>query len=290
MPLPSDLPIVDHHCHLSPTGEGVAAAQRFRSAGGTHLFLATQNYEGRAPSSLSDYVRQFEVTESLAQQVHREVGVVVYPVVAPYPIDLLHAATSIGIPAALELQRGALDLAGRWVRERRAVAIGEVGRPHFEVDAAARDASDEAFLYALAMARDADCPAVVHCEDLDADGYREIASLARSVNLSPHRVIKHYARKYVPEPDRAGIAPSFLARRELVDRALSDPAPWFLETDFLDDPARPGAVLDLATVPRRARAIAERSADALDRLRIPFVESIRQVYGWAPEMGGEPRP
>jgi len=285
VPFPSDLPVVDHHCHLSPTGEGVAAARRFHSAGGTHLFLATQNYAGRPPSSVADYAQQFEVTERLGRQIHDEIGVVVYSVVAPYPIDLVHVSSSIGLPAALDLQRAALDLAGRWVREHRAVAIGEVGRPHFEVDAATRAACDEAFRHALEVARDSDCPAVVHCEDLDADGYRAIAALGRAAGLPAHRLIKHYARRYVAESDRAGVAPSFLARRELVDRALADPGPWFLETDFLDDPARPGAVLDLATVPRRARAIAERSAGAVEQLRIPFVDSIRQVYGWAPEIG-----
>ncbi|MFZ0699074.1 MAG: TatD family hydrolase [Thermoplasmata archaeon] len=285
MPFPSDLPVVDHHCHLSPSGEGVAAARRFRSAGGTHLFLTTQNYEGRPPNSLSDYARQFEVTEDLARRIREEVGVSVYSVVAPYPIDLVHVSTTIGLPAALELQRSALDLAGRWVRERRAVAIGEVGRPHFEVDAATRAACDEAFHHALEVARDSDCPAVVHCEDLDANGYREIAALARAAHLPAHRLIKHYARQYVGETERAGVTPSFLARRELVGRALADPGPWFLETDFLDDPSRPGAVLDLATVPRRAHAIAERSPESAERLRIPFVESIRRVYGWAPEVG-----
>ena len=50
LPLPADLPIVDHHCHLSPSGEGIRAAQRFRAAGGTHLFLTTQNYETGYPA------------------------------------------------------------------------------------------------------------------------------------------------------------------------------------------------------------------------------------------------
>ena len=65
---------------------------------------------------------------------------------------------------------------------------------------------------------------------------------------------------------------------------LRDASPWFLETDFLDDPARPGAVLDLATVPRRALAIAEAAPDGAERLRIPFVESVQKVYGWRPEV------
>ena len=279
MPLPRGLPIVDHHCHLSPSGEGVAAARRFRAAGGSHLFLATQNYGPAVPRSLEEYRTQFETTERLAASVRASTGVVVLTVVAPYPIDLVHAAPLIGVPAALELQERALDLAGGWVRERRAVAIGEVGRPHFPVAEELRGPIESVFRHALEVAREAQCPVVVHSTDLDAAGYRELSAQAREVGVPPEHVVKHYARSRVPPGDRGGVVPSYLARRELVRDVAGDPGPWFLETDFLDDPSRPGAVLDLATIPRRARAFAERSPDAEAALAVPFVESVERVYG-----------
>jgi TatD-related deoxyribonuclease len=279
VPLPRGLPIVDHHCHLSPSGEGVAAARRFRAAGGTHLFLATQNYGPAVPRSLEEYRAQFETTERLAASVRASTGVVVLTVVAPYPIDLVHAAPLIGVPAALELQERALDLAGGWVRERRAVAIGEVGRPHFPVAEELRGPIESVFRHALEVACDVGCPVVVHSTDLDAAGYRELSAQAREVGVPPEHVVKHYARSRVPPGDRGGVVPSYLARRELVRDVAGDPGPWFLETDFLDDPSRPGAVLDLATIPRRARAFAERSPDAEAVLAVPFVESVERVYG-----------
>jgi len=288
--LPRGLPVVDHHCHLSPDGEGIRAAERFRSAGGTHLFLATQNYARSTPTSLDDYERQFRTTELLARQVHEGTGVVVYPVVAPYPVDLVEASRSLGVAPALELHRSALDLAGRWVRERRAVALGEVGRPHFSIPPEIAEASGEAFRHALTVARDVGCPVVVHSDDLDRDGYAKIASEARAAGLPVERVVKHYARHRVDAQESSGVVPSYLARRELVRDVAGDPAPWFLETDFLDDPARPGAVLDLATVPRRARALSEANPEASDRLWNPFVRSVQRVYGWSPEVadGGAP--
>lgn len=289
MPLPPDLPIVDHHCHLSPSGEGVAAARRFRAAGGTHLFLATQNYGPGPPRSLADYARQFETTGALADRVRRDTGVVAYPVLAPYPVDLVDAVPALGADAALEIHTAAIDLAAKWVREGRAVALGEVGRPHFPVTDAVREVVSRAFDHALAAARDADCPVVVHSDDLDGGGYRALAADAGRAGLPTHRVVKHYARTKVAPQERGGIVPSYLARRELVAAALPDDAPWFLETDFLDDAARPGAVLDLATVPRRAIALADRSRETVDRLYVPFVESIERVYGWRPEPLAEAR-
>lgn len=289
MPLPRGLPVVDHHCHLSPHGEGVVAALRFRKAGGTHLFLTTQNYEAGVPRSLGDYRNQFETTERLAHRIRDETGVVVYTVVAPYPVDLIAAGETLGLPAALELHCAALDLAGTWVRERRAVALGEVGRVHFPVSAEVAATVDTAFRHSFEVARDVACPLVVHSADLDSAGFRELAERAKEVGLPPGRVVKHFARSRVARGDRAGVVPSYLARRELVREVRNDGAPWFLETDFLDDPMRPGAVLDLATVPRRARAISD-EPDGANRLFIPFVDSVEKVYGWRPEVPDINRP
>jgi TatD-related deoxyribonuclease len=284
MPLPPDLPIVDHHCHLSPTGQGVGAAQRFRAAGGTHLFLTTQQYTPGVATTVEGYREQFETTESLGARITADLGIQVYLVVAPYPIDLIRSQESLGLAGAVSLARGAIDLAGRWVEDQRAVALGEVGKAHFVVSPQVEDALDEVFRYALGVARDVNCPAVVHCADLTADGYRELAQVAAQSSFPVHRLIKHYARSVVASELRGGITPSYLARRPLVDEVLTEPAPWFLETDYLDDPARPGAVLDLATIPRRAQSVAAQHPAAVDALRIPFQRSIEQIYGFSPNL------
>jgi len=287
MTLPKGLPVVDHHCHLSPHGEGVRAAARFRAAGGTHLFLATQNYEATVPLTLEAYERQFATTVKLAEQVHEESGVRAYPVLAPYPIDLVGASAKLGAPAALDLHRSALDLAGRWVRERKAVALGEVGRPHFEIPSEVAAVVEQAFRHALRVARESDCPVVVHSADLTPAGFLELAERAREVGLRPDRVVKHYTRSLASAEAPGHVVPSYLARRDLVREVLPTHGPWFLETDFLDDPKRPGAVLDLATVPRRASAIARDPAGGEERLYVPFVESVEKVYGWRPELSDE---
>ncbi|MCI4330426.1 MAG: TatD family hydrolase [Thermoplasmata archaeon] len=279
---PSDLPVVDHHCHLSPDGEGVAAAQRFRAAGGTHLFLATQQYGPKTPTRLEEYAAQFETTERIARAVEAETGLVVYLTVAPYPIDMIRAAETLGLQAAVGLQRSALELAGRWVEEGKAVALGEIGRPHFAVAPELAEASSEVLRSALEIARDVGCPAVVHCEELDAAGYRELAAFAARASFPLGKLVKHYAKTVLSPEELGGIVPSYLASRDAVAGSLRHPGPWFWETDFLDDPKRPGAVLDLATVARRAKALRASAPENLDLLRIPFEQAVEQVYGFLP--------
>jgi TatD-related deoxyribonuclease len=247
------------------------------------LFLTTHNWNQASLNSLDRYREQFESIEDLGRRIQTETPVATSLVVAPYPVDLLATSDALGLAQATELQFRALDLAGTWIREHRAVALGEVGWPHFPVPEDRAAASRQIFRHALEVARDVGCPAVVHCEDLSPEGYLALSEQARAVGLPPERVVKHYARTYVPKSERSGITPSFLARKEGVAAALGDAGPWFLETDFLDDPRRPGAVLDIATVPRRAAALARDHPDQVDRLRIPFVEAIRKLYGFTPE-------
>ena len=286
MPIPAGLPVVDHHCHLSPAGEGVAAARRFRAAGGTHLFLATQNYDATVPRTLQAYERQFATTEALARRVREDAGVIAYPVLAPYPIDLVDAVPELGAEGAKDLHRAALELAGRWVRERRAVALGEVGLPHFSAAEEVTRVAHEVLDFAFSVAHDVGCPVVVHAAELGPAELEDLAARARRAGLPSERVVKHYFRTHLAAPDRHGVVPSYLAERGLVRDVRRDAAPWFFETDFLDDPRRPGAVLDIATIPRRARAIADGSEDDRDALWIPFVESVERVYGWRPEIVG----
>lgn len=290
MTLPAGLPVVDHHCHLSPAGEGVDAARRFYREGGSHLFLTTHNWDRSPLLTAADYGRQFETMEALGHRIQTAGVGRVSLVLAPYPVDLLPLAESIGLDSAVDVQIEALDLAGARIREHRAVALGEVGWPHFPVSKEIGEAARRVFRHALEVAHDVECPVVVHCEDLDADGYRDLSMQAKAAGVAPETVVKHYVRTYVPPEGRFGITPSFLAKKDAVTAALHDPGPWFLETDFLDDPRRPGAVLDIATVPRRAAAVDREQPELAGRLRIPFVESVQAVYGFTPERPKDPPP
>ena len=88
----------------------------------------------------------------------------------------------------------------------------------------------------------------------------------------------------MPPEGRSGLTPSFLAKRDVVRSALGEGGPFFFETDFLDDPTRPGVALPLETVARRARSLLtscepSRFEEMIRALSIPFVEAPRKVYG-----------
>jgi TatD-related deoxyribonuclease len=61
--------------------------------------------------------------------------------------------------------------------------------------------------------------------------------------------------------------------REAAERG----APFLMETDFVDDPERPGAVKGPKTVPRRVRWLLEAGRE--DAVALAHVETPARVYG-----------
>src|SRR2546425_286039 len=82
----------------------------------------------------------------------------------------------------------------------------------------------------------------------------------RGRGSTPQYVVKHHSTPFTRREDTAGLVPSILAKEELVSQALKGGPRFLLETDYIDDPRRPGAVLGPATVPKKTKAWLERGS------------------------------
>src|SRR4030042_262716 len=86
-----------------------------------------------------------------------------------------------------------MEMSADYVRENKALAIGEVGRPHFPVSTEIWNASNELMLLAMALAKEAQCAIVLHTEHVTPDNMREFASMAEQAGLPRDRGVKHYS-------------------------------------------------------------------------------------------------
>ena len=75
--------------------------------------------------------------------------------------------------------------------------------------------------------------------------------MADKAGLERSKVVKHYAPPLIRPEENFGLMPSVLAGKNAIKDALRKGTRFLMETDFLDDPRRPGAVLAIATVPKR---------------------------------------
>lgn len=272
------LPVLDNHVHLDTAGPFLRAVSDFRRSGGTHLVVVNKPYDDIPVASLDDFRRQFDRTVDLAARAADGSGVRTFAAVGPYPVELIHLAERMGVERAEAVMVDAMAVAARMVQDGKAIAIGEIGRPHFPVDSAVWDASNRILARGMELARDAGCAVVVHCESATADTWRDLAAMADRCGLPRRRVVKHFSSPVVDESVNLGIFPSVLASSRNAP-ALRGSTRFFLETDYLDDPSRPGAVLGIQSVPRRITEMVRSGQLSQEGARRVSEGNFRDVYG-----------
>lgn len=259
----SVFPITDHHMHLDPRFQGVEAAKAFQRAGGTHIFLVSKPSWtiGITINQPEDYRLVFDETVKMAEDV-KKAGVTAFPVLGVHPAAITKMYGRVGLDKTIDLMRAGLDIAAKYVEEGLAVGL-KSGRPHYEVEPVLWDASNELLLHAMELARDAGCPLQLHTETATLENINDIAGMAKKVGLSPEKVIKHFAPPMIREFEKCGMWPGVLAGKGMIEEALSQGDRFMMETDYIDDPERPGAVLGPKTIPRKTLALAEEWGDEI---------------------------
>jgi TatD-related deoxyribonuclease len=248
------MPIFDNHIHLRSEFRGAEAAKEFEHAGGTAMLLTHSPYDDIPIRRAEDYDRAYAKTLAMADAVRNATHLQVFVALGPYPVEYLGLQEAIGRDAAGEAVKSGIDRAARLIADGKAVAFGEIGRPHFSVPEGVIAACNQLLGYAMERAKELGCAVVLHTEDPTPATFAEFARIAAKSGLAPDRVVKHHSTPYTRLEDTHGVVPSILAKEELVAAALRGEPRLLLETDYIDDPNRPGAVLGPATVPKKTKA------------------------------------
>jgi TatD-related deoxyribonuclease len=247
----SKYPVLDNHIHLDPNGLNLEAAKRFEHAGGTHLIVSHKPYRDCPIKSAEDYKKAFDMTVGLVDNVNKNTGVKAFSTLGPYPVELLSLVDELGLEAAKDVLMKGMDLAKEYVLEKKAIAIGEVGRPHFEVDEDVLDASNEIMGYGMKLAHEAGCPIVLHTESAkEPDHVPGLLEIAKPTGISNEMIIKHFSPHALADPEvNMGITPSIVARRQAMKKALRRSNNLLMETDYMDTLERPDMVLPPEAIP-----------------------------------------
>ena len=248
------MPIFDNHIHLRPEFRGIEAARDFERAGGTALLLTHSPYEEIPVRRAADYDKAYGKTLAMADAVRGATHLQVFVALGPYPVEFLALREALGLEGAIEAMRSGIDRAAQLIADRKAVAFGEVGRPHFPVSGDVLVACNRLLQYTMERAKELECAVILHTEDPTPATFAEFSRIASKAGLPPERVVKHHSTPLTKPEETHGIVPSILAKEILVTEAMKGRPRFLLETDYIDDPRRPGAVLGPATVPKKTRA------------------------------------
>jgi len=253
--MPEKIPVYDNHIHMSPSGRNVDALLEFQAEGGTGLTLVTLPYKEVRISSGKDFLKSYDITFSLAEKAKERTDLEINIAVGPYPIILFPLAEAYGLEKAEEIMIEGMEYAAKAVAENRAQAIGEIGRPHFDAPQSIVDASNRILQRGMEYARELDCPVIIHCESGSTDTNRSLSEIAKKAGLDPGMVIKHSSPPFVTDEETFGVMPSIPASKNNINEALGKGTDRFmLETDYIDDLEKPGAIMSVTTVPKKIRS------------------------------------
>ena len=269
-----DSPVLDDHMHLDPlVGRGAAAAAEFADHGGTHLLVVNKpswHLLDDLPEGPDDFRTVFDLTVSVVEDATDALPGRAWPVLGVHPalvtqlVEAGHDAAS-----ASELMETGLDVAAEYVADGPALAL-KSGRPHYDVTDDVWTASNAVMKHGFALAAETGCAIQLHTES--GEDFTEVADWAEERGLPAERVVKHFSGGRLAGPTK-----SVIANKDDLELAVETGEPFMMETDFIDDPDRPGAVLGPKTVPRRVRWLREEGHD--DALRRAHVETPASVYG-----------
>ena len=249
------LPAYDNHLHLSPSGRNIDALREFQAAGGTGLTLVTLPYPEVMISDGDDFIRSFGITLSLAEKAREMTDLRINVSVGPYPVLLISLAERFGLEKAEKMMIEGMEHAAALVADGKANSLGEIGRPHFPVDdVRIIEASNRILLRGMELAHEVDCPVIIHCESEDYTD-RSLAELADEAGLDRGKVIKHSSPPWVTPEETHGVMPSIPASRSLIREALSKGDRFMIETDFIDNPMKPNAIMAVTSVPKRIKGL-----------------------------------
>ena len=270
--------ILDNHLHLRRDGRFIDAVREFQRAGGTHIVLCQLPMVEKVIEDRS-YKFCYEETIRMAEDIRRETSVSVYVTVGPYPVDYLVLKEKFGRIKAIEMMLKGMDEAADLCEEKLCIGIGEIGRPHFPVSEDIIEDSNYILLYGMEKAKDVDVPVILHTEHATPEQCKEFVEMGRKVGLPADKIIKHYSSALIKPEENFGLMPSVLASKKNIAEAASKGTRFLMETDYIDDPKRPGVVLGPKTVPKRTMELLRNNIFTEDEIMVIHKENPEKTYG-----------
>ena len=269
--------IFDNHLHLRRDGRFLDAVRDFQNAGGTHFILCQYPMPHLVIKEKS-YKSCFQETIRMAENIRSVMKVGVFVVVGPYPVDILPLQEKLGRKTAINIMKKGMEEAANLCEEQKCIAIGEIGRPHFPTDKKIIQDSNDILLHGMQKAKDIGVPVVLHTESTTPTLCKELVEMGKRVGLKKEKIVKHFSPPLITHEENYGLMPSVLSSKKNILEALQKGTRFLMETDYIDDPLRPGAVLGMKTVPKLIKNLLSKNLISEQQIHMIHVENPQNTY------------
>ncbi|MCC7571854.1 MAG: TatD family hydrolase [Candidatus Methanofastidiosum sp.] len=274
--------ITDNHMHIDPIrGMGLDAVREFTSAGGTHFMLVykTANDSKIQVKSGKDFGKAYDYIIELSKKINRETDAKSFPIIGLHPAEFHHLILDFGKEKAYEMALEALGEIEKRISDGLAFGIGEVGRPHYDVGKEIIDISNQFLIEVLKVSKKLRCPVQLHTETFDEKKFLDLGEIVKKHGLA-EKTIKHFSPPMVSMCEKIGIYPSIIAREKNILKALEEGKRFLMETDYIDDNERPGAVVGPKTVPKITKKLFDKgilTKEDIDNIHKYLIEEIYEI-------------
>ncbi|MDR0900377.1 MAG: TatD family hydrolase [Methanobrevibacter sp.] len=249
---PNEIPITDNHIHVDPiNGKGpIKIAKEFYNSGGRVMIIP--NKPSWTFGEPFNFKKAMDLAIKYSEEINENTNVKAFAVCGVHPAEyskLIESGKTF--EEGYKLVKEAIDYSKSLVENKKAIAIGEIGRPHYEVSHDEMEYQNKILKYSLKIAKEVDCPVQLHTETASEEQFKEFANFADEIGFNKKKLIKHFSGPYIKEEENFGLTPSVMSSKKNIEIAISKGTNFLMETDYLDDLSRPGAVLGPKTVPKR---------------------------------------
>ncbi|MHC1628626.1 MAG: TatD family hydrolase [Candidatus Nezhaarchaeales archaeon] len=272
--------VTDNHAHANPfKGLGfVEVAKKFREAGGLAIVFAPllSWHYSITVSSPEDYRKMYEIVLRGVEEASAHIKALA--VLGVHPAEIVSLVDTFGVERAYSIAEKAMDIAADFVRNGLAIGLGEVGRPHYKAPKSAVDVCNKILDYSLKLAKDLSCPIHLHLERSD-EAVKDIIERVRRIGVKPGLVVIHHAEPKIIGRC-GGLTPSIPRRGRNLENAFARKKLAFVvESDFIDDPKRPGAVAYPWAIAFEISSMLKQGLINEDQVNEVFISNFERLYG-----------
>lgn len=274
----------DAHLHTNPiSGLGAEKiAKKFKKVNGWFMAIVSlppQHY-GIEGLGFESHEKSIEILLREAERARKE-GVEVSTLAGFHPslVDVYFKA-GWSPSEIVELAEKVIDYIAK-LHEKKAIdGIGEVGRQHYAVNPAWIVTSELILIYAIEVARDNDMLIHLH---LEQGGYSTATSIKRITELA--KIHANLLLLHHVSPSEAHYAESYgywytVPAKEKLYRTLlpHKPKQLMTESDFIDDPKRPGVSSYPWDIPHELMSLVSEGIVNEEYLYKVEVENVSRFY------------
>jgi len=277
--------VSDAHSHINPVkGLGPKkVGEKFKQKGGWFIVLVSlpPYHFDFTEASLESYEKSFKLMIE-ACEVYKSLGLKCALHLGFHPAEVDHYhRNGLSYGEILDLGYKVIDLVAKLVEEGKAHGFGEVGRQHYPTEKKAIEVAESIMRYSIEKARDLNVPVHLHLEQGCSKTVEEIHQIVKMVNAKPEKIVFHHWDPTCLKPViEKGYWATVTAKKELLKQALKITKHFLTESDYLDDPKRPGAVIVPWSIPKTWRKLLSKGVCNEKDVQQISVENIQKIYGY----------